>query len=75
MEQYEIDLRGLLCPLPVIKTQTKVRQCQNGDLLKIIATDPNVKQDIPSWCRINGHKLLTVQEIDKEIIVTIEVCK
>ncbi len=73
-EQYELDTRKLLCPMPVIRTQSKVKQCQPGDILIIHATDPGVKHDIPAWCRIHGHELLDVKEENNEIIITIKVC-
>ena len=75
MSQHELDVRRLLCPMPVIRTQSKVKQCEAGDTLKIIATDPGVKQDIPSWCQIHGHELLSIEEIDREIIITLKVCE
>ena len=44
-------------------------------VLKVLATDPGVLHDIPAWCRVNGHKILSSQEIDKQIEVIIEVCE
>ncbi|MFI3222576.1 MAG: sulfurtransferase TusA family protein, partial [Methylococcaceae bacterium] len=49
-----LNARRLLCPLPVIRTQDKVKQLKVGDRLEVICTDPGVMQDIPAWCRING---------------------
>lgn len=74
MSQHELDVRKLLCPMPVIRTQSTVKHCAVGDTVKVIATDPGVKQDIPSWCRIHGHELLSIIEKDNEIIITIKVC-
>lgn len=75
MSQHELDVRKLLCPMPVIRTQSKVKQCDVGDTLKVIATDPGVKQDIPSWCRIHGHELLSIEDANNEIIITLKVCE
>lgn len=75
MSQHELDARGLLCPMPVIKTQNAIQQLAVGDQLTVLATDPGVLHDIPAWCRVNGHKILSSQEIDKEIVVIIEVCE
>jgi len=61
MSEYELDARRLLCPLPVIRTQDKVKVLQLGDVLRVTCTDPGVLQDIPAWCRINGHKVLETQ--------------
>ncbi len=70
---YHLDARRLLCPMPVIRTQNKVEELQRGDTLEVVATDPGVLNDIPAWCRINGHKVLETREENGEIIVLIEV--
>ncbi|KJV07645.1 sulfurtransferase TusA family protein, partial [Methylocucumis oryzae] len=53
-----LNTRRLLCPLPVIRTQDKVKQLQPGTVLEVVGTDPGLLQDIPAWCRINGHNVL-----------------
>ncbi len=73
MSQYELDARRLLCPMPVIRTQDRVKQLQKGDVLSVTCTDPGVMQDIPAWCRINGHKVLETQSDDYEYIIILEV--
>ena len=75
MNQQQLDARGLLCPMPVIKTQNAVQQPQPGDQLQVLATDPGVLHDIPAWCRVNGHKVISSQELDREITIVIEVCE
>jgi len=69
----ELDARRLLCPLPVIRAQDAVADMQSGERLRVVATDPGVKNDIPAWCRINGHKVESMDEKDDEIVITIEV--
>ncbi len=71
--KYDLDARRLLCPMPVIRTQNKVEELQPGDTLEVVCTDPGVLNDIPAWCRINGHKVLETSEKDDEITVLIEV--
>jgi tRNA 2-thiouridine synthesizing protein A len=73
MSQHSLNARRLLCPLPVIRTQDKVKQLQVGDVLEVICTDPGVMQDIPAWCRINGHQLLTAEQVDGEYVLTLKV--
>jgi tRNA 2-thiouridine synthesizing protein A len=76
MTTYQLDARRLLCPMPVIRTQNKIKELKSGDILAVTCTDPGVLQDIPAWCRINGHKILATTELDNgEIIVTIKVDK
>lgn len=73
MTAHSLNARRLLCPLPVIRTQDKVKQLQAGDTLEVICTDPGVMQDIPTWCRINGHKVLSAENVDGEYIIVLEV--
>ncbi|MCK5359894.1 MAG: sulfurtransferase TusA family protein [Gammaproteobacteria bacterium] len=70
-----LDARRLLCPLPVIRTQDKVETMEAGDSLVIQCTDHGVINDIPAWCRINGHELVSIDEQDHEIVIEIRVGK
>ena len=73
MSFYTLDARRLLCPLPVIRTQDKVKQLQVGDELEVTATDPGVMQDIPTWCRINGHQIVETQQQNNNYIIRLQV--
>ncbi len=69
----ELDARRLMCPMPVIKTQNIIKTMSSGEQLRVVCTDPGVMQDIPAWCRINGHTLLKTEEVAGEFILIIEV--
>lgn len=73
MSREILNARRLLCPLPVIRTQDRVKQMNVGDHLEVICTDPGVMQDIPAWCRINGHTILEAKAEDGEYIIILEV--
>ncbi len=73
MSLYTLDARRLLCPLPVIRTQDKIKQLQVGDELEVTSTDPGVMQDIPTWCSINGHKVLETQQQNNDYIIRLQV--
>ena len=73
MSHHTLDARFMLCPIPVIKTQNIVETLSPGETLEVICTDPGATNDVPAWCRINGHKLLDVRNIDNEYIIHIEV--
>ncbi len=68
-----LDARFLLCPLPVIRVQEKVKGLSPGDIVEVVGTDPGVMQDIPAWCRISGHKVLEAHSNDDEYIILFEV--
>ena len=72
MNKHTLNLRNQLCPLPIIKTQAAIKKLQAGDELTIVCTDPGALRDIPSWCRISGHRLLDTEErADGDIILKI----
>jgi tRNA 2-thiouridine synthesizing protein A len=73
MSHHELDARNLLCPMPVIRTQDKVKTLHTGDTLDIICTDPGANSDIPAWCKVNGHTFLESREQDNTIILRIKV--
>jgi len=74
MSQHHLDATKMLCPMPVIKTQNKVKTLKRGDLLEIMCTDPGAINDIPAWCRINGHQFINHEERGDLFIINIKVC-
>lgn len=68
----ELDVRRLLCPLPVIRAQDKMKELQVGDSLRVVGTDPGMLEDIPAWCRIHGHSVLSCATEGSEIIVELK---
>ena len=68
-----INMRRLLCPMPVIRTQQAVKKLQIGDVLEIICTDPGTLHDIPTWCRMYGHTILRAEQVEQDFIFNIEV--
>lgn len=73
MAYHELNARNLLCPLPVIRTQNKIQELAPGDELIVYCTDPGALHDIPAWCRIHDHTLVSITEGADEIILTIQV--
>ena len=74
MSEHTLDVRGQLCPIPVIRTQNQAKKLAPGDKLAVLCTDPGVVNDIPAWCRINGHKVLGIEtKQNNEIVVTLEI--
>ena len=75
-EVESLDTRGLLCPLPVIRTQDKIRTMATGALLDVVATDPGTLHDIPAWCRVHGHEVVTIEDDadNREMRIRLKVC-
>lgn len=73
MSHHTLDARRLLCPMPVIRAQNKINTLSKGDILEVFSTDPGAENDIPAWCRINGHRVISIEHKDDDLIISIEV--
>ncbi|MCW8847601.1 MAG: sulfurtransferase TusA family protein [Sedimenticola sp.] len=73
MKTVIVDARRLLCPMPVIRVQNQVRELPAGTRVEAVCTDPGALNDIPAWCRINGHKLIETRTENNEYIIVVEV--
>jgi tRNA 2-thiouridine synthesizing protein A len=57
-----LDARGLSCPMPMLKTKKTLQGMQSGQVLEVLGTDPGSKNDIPAFCKKNGHELLGYED-------------
>jgi tRNA 2-thiouridine synthesizing protein A len=61
-----LDLKGLLCPLPVVKIAQAIKKVNVGETVAATATDPGVLADIPAWARSTGNELVLMEKLDKQ---------
>ncbi len=54
----EIDLKGLNCPMPILKTKQALMRAKTGDILKVLATDPHSEIDFKAYLVRTHHQLL-----------------
>ena len=59
---HELDVTGLLCPLPVLKARKRLEAMPSGAVLAVIATDPMSMIDMPHFCSEQGHTLLSQEQ-------------
>ncbi len=64
MEENLLDVRGLICPLPVLKANKALRGLPPGGRLVVLATDPASARDFPAYCAETGHLLLGSSEAE-----------
>ncbi|NSL55375.1 sulfurtransferase TusA family protein [Uliginosibacterium sp. IMCC34675] len=57
MSTSELDVRGLKCPLPILRTKKALAGMASGQLLRVLATDPSAKKDFEAFARQTGHEL------------------
>jgi tRNA 2-thiouridine synthesizing protein A len=67
-----LDLRGLQCPLPVLKARKALLSMKPGDRLLVEATDPLATIDFPAFCNETGHRLVTTAQQDDVLRFLIE---
>lgn len=60
----EIDVRGLTCPLPILRAKKALAQMVSGEILRVMATDPGSAKDFPLFARQTGHELLDQREAE-----------
>ncbi|MHB8622918.1 MAG: sulfurtransferase TusA family protein [Sulfuricaulis sp.] len=58
MADHELDLRGLNCPIPVMRMKKKMGTMANGQTLRVLATDPGSVQDFKAYAKSSGDNLL-----------------
>ncbi len=59
----KMDLKGLACPLPVVKVSQQVKKMKVGEVLEAETTDPGAHADFPAWAKSSGNEILkTVKE-------------
>ena len=61
-----LDLKGLLCPIPIVRMAKAIKEVEVGQLIEAVATDPGVMADIPAWCRSTGNELVSLEKLDKQ---------
>ena len=64
----ELDVRGLLCPLPILRTKKSLADMTTGQVLKIAATDPGAIIDFQVFADQTGNELLSLSESIGEFI-------
>jgi tRNA 2-thiouridine synthesizing protein A len=62
----ELDVRGLKCPLPILRTKKALADMTTGTVLRIVATDPGTVKDFAAFARQTGHELLASGEQSEE---------
>ena len=72
MTTTKLDLTGLKCPLPALKTRKALKALKVGDLLEVYCTDPLSVIDIPNLIRETGDKLEITERAEQRVVFLIE---
>jgi tRNA 2-thiouridine synthesizing protein A len=66
-----LDLKGLLCPMPVVKVAQAIKGLPLGGVVEATATDPGVLADIPAWSRTTGNELVSIKRDGKLVVFSV----
>ncbi len=72
MADINLDLEGLKCPLPALKTEKTLAALQRGDRLTVACTDPMAAIDIPHLLQKTGDRLLASERDEGRLVFRIE---
>jgi len=56
-----LDVRGLFCPIPIVKLSEAIKKYPTGTVLEVLATDPGTLTDIPAWAKTSGNQVLKTE--------------
>ena len=59
-----MDLKGLPCPMPVVKVSKGIKEVEVGQIIEAISTDPGSLTDIPAWARTSGNEIVKTEEAE-----------
>ena len=62
MSETHLDVKGMNCPLPVLRANRSLRSMAAGDRLRVLATDRAAVADFQAFCRETGHDLIAFSE-------------
>lgn len=65
-----LDLMGLKCPYPVLKTRKALAELPQGSVVKVLTTDPMAKVDLAHYCSEAGHELIRRDDLgDRQVFL------
>ncbi len=68
-----VDVRGLPCPIPLVRLAAAVRGLGPGARVRLLGTDAALRTDLPDWCAATGHRLLSFTDVGALLEAWVEV--
>ena len=63
-----LDLKGLPCPMPIVKMSQEIGSVGIGEIIEVHTTDPGSLSDFPAWAKVSGHDVLETVQGDPIVI-------
>ncbi|MFN8995533.1 MAG: sulfurtransferase TusA family protein [Pseudomonadota bacterium] len=67
----ELDVKGLNCPLPILRAKKALADMASGEVLRVVATDPGSVKDFAAFCKQTGNALLSSDDNGREFTFVI----
>ena len=61
-----MDLKGLACPMPIVKVSKGIREVAVGEVVQAVTSDPGALTDFPAWAKTSGNEILKTETEGKE---------
>jgi TusA-related sulfurtransferase len=71
MAKTTLDLKGMSCPMPIMKMAAAVKKGASGDVFEAVSDDAGFEPDVLAWCKETGNTLGNITKSGKDITVTI----
>ena len=72
---HRLDVLGHYCPVPVRHARKSLEKMKGGEVLELLADDPETLHDVPILIDRLGHRLVDIIKVSGEIKFIIEVCR
>ena len=66
MASRQLDVKGLKCPVPIVRAKKEIDAMQAGDVLEVLATDPGSVTDFQGWAKTSKLAVLKEQRTEKD---------
>ena len=64
-----LDVRGKMCPMPVMEVSKAARQATPGQVIRVLATDPAAKSDISAWAKRTGNEIVDIRDEEGYVVI------
>jgi len=68
----ELDLKGLLCPMPMVRVSQQISNVPVGGVIRAVATDAGSMADIPAWAKSTGNEVLQAEKVGSEFVFLVK---
>lgn len=68
----EVNVKGLPCPQPVIKTKEALENLKAGEKIKVIVDNETALKNVQKFATSQGHKILSIEKVDSDFFIVIE---